>query len=98
MPKTKANSRTRLPSAAEKVIHQHESAVAIADIAEGAKIPPGNVYYDENFLRMPHSPLCDSTEASRRWALVSACLSAKLRPPNYVPFLFLGVCRETGGD
>jgi AcrR family transcriptional regulator len=46
MPKMKADNRTRLLQAAEKVTYRHGFAqTAIADIAKEARIPLGNVYY-----------------------------------------------------
>jgi TetR/AcrR family transcriptional regulator, transcriptional repressor for nem operon len=46
MPQTKADSRTRLLQAAEKVTYRHGfGSAAIADIAKEAGIPLGNVYY-----------------------------------------------------
>lgn len=46
MPKLKADNRTRLLQAAEKVTYrQGFGNTALADIAEEAKIPLGNVYY-----------------------------------------------------
>jgi TetR/AcrR family transcriptional repressor of nem operon len=46
MPKTKADNRTRLLQAAEKVTYRHGfGQSAIADIAKEASIPLGNVYY-----------------------------------------------------
>jgi AcrR family transcriptional regulator len=46
MPKTKADSRTRLLQAAEKATYLHGFASAsIADIAKEASVPVGNVYY-----------------------------------------------------
>ena len=46
MPKTKANNRTRLLQAAEKVTYQYGfGPAAIADIAKEARVPLGNVYY-----------------------------------------------------
>lgn len=46
MPKSKADNRTRLLQAAEKVTYRHGFGMAaIADIAKEAKIPLGNVYY-----------------------------------------------------
>jgi TetR/AcrR family transcriptional regulator, transcriptional repressor for nem operon len=46
MPKTKADNRIRLLQAAEKVTYRHGfGPAAIADIAEEARVPLGNVYY-----------------------------------------------------
>jgi TetR/AcrR family transcriptional regulator, transcriptional repressor for nem operon len=46
MPKTKADSRTRLLQAAEKTTYLYGfGSTSIADIAEEAKVPLGNVYY-----------------------------------------------------
>jgi TetR/AcrR family transcriptional repressor of nem operon len=46
MPKMKADIRTRLLQAAEKVTYRHGFGnTAIADIARVARIPLGNVYY-----------------------------------------------------
>ena len=46
MPKTKADNRTRLLQAAEKVTYRHGFGnTALADIAKEARIPPGNLYY-----------------------------------------------------
>ncbi len=46
MPKTKADSRTRLLQAAEKTTYRYGfGSTAIADIAKEARIPLGNVYY-----------------------------------------------------
>ena len=46
MPKLKANNRTRLLQAAEKVTYRHGFGnTALADIAEEARVPLGNVYY-----------------------------------------------------
>jgi AcrR family transcriptional regulator len=46
MPKMKADIRTRLLQAAEKVTYRHGFGnAAIADIARVARIPLGNVYY-----------------------------------------------------
>ena len=46
MPKTKADSRTRLLEAAEKTTYRYGFASAsIADIAKEASVPLGNVYY-----------------------------------------------------
>ena len=46
MPKTKADNRTRLLHAAEKATYRYGfGSAAIADIAEEARIPLGNVYY-----------------------------------------------------
>jgi len=46
MPKMKADNRTRLLQAAEKITYRYGFAqTAIADIAKEAKIPLGNVYY-----------------------------------------------------
>jgi AcrR family transcriptional regulator len=46
MPKWKADNRTRLLRAAEKITYwQGFSNTALADIAEKAKVPLGNVYY-----------------------------------------------------
>jgi AcrR family transcriptional regulator len=46
MPKWKADNRTRLLQAAEKVTYRHGFAkTAIADIAKEARVPLGNVYY-----------------------------------------------------
>lgn len=46
MPKGKADSRTRLLQAAEKVTYRHGFAkTALADIATEARVPLGNVYY-----------------------------------------------------
>jgi len=46
MPKVRADNRTRLLQAAEKVTYRHGFAkTAIADIAKEARIPLGNVYY-----------------------------------------------------
>jgi len=46
MPKTKADSRTRLVEAALKVTYRYGfETAALADIAETAKVPLGNVYY-----------------------------------------------------
>jgi len=46
MPKLKADNRTRLLQAAEKVTYrQGFGSTALADIAEEARIPLGNVYY-----------------------------------------------------
>jgi AcrR family transcriptional regulator len=46
MPKMKADNRTRLLQAAEKVTYRHGFGnAAIADIAREARIPLGNVYY-----------------------------------------------------
>jgi len=46
MPKTKADSRTRLLEAAEKTAYLYGFASAsLADIAKEARVPLGNVYY-----------------------------------------------------
>jgi TetR/AcrR family transcriptional regulator, transcriptional repressor for nem operon len=46
MPKTKADSRTRLLQAAEKTTYRYGfGSASIADIAKEAKVPLGNVYY-----------------------------------------------------
>lgn len=46
MPKTKADSRTRLLQAAEKTTYLYGfGSASIADIAKEARIPLGNVYY-----------------------------------------------------
>ena len=46
MPQTKADNRTRLLQAAEKVTYRRGFAqTAIADIAQEAEVPLGNVYY-----------------------------------------------------
>jgi TetR/AcrR family transcriptional regulator, transcriptional repressor for nem operon len=46
MPNTKADNRSRLLRAAEKVTYRYGfSSAAIADIAKEARIPLGNVYY-----------------------------------------------------
>jgi AcrR family transcriptional regulator len=46
MPKTKADNRSRLLHAAEKVTYQYGfGPAAIADIAKEARVPLGNVYY-----------------------------------------------------
>jgi AcrR family transcriptional regulator len=46
MPKMKADNRTRLLQAAEKATYRYGfGSTAIADIAEAARIPLGNVYY-----------------------------------------------------
>ena len=46
MPKRKADSRTRLLQAAEKVTYrQGFGTTALADIAKEAKVPLGNIYY-----------------------------------------------------
>ena len=46
MPKGKANNRTRLLQAAEKVTYRHGfGKSALADIAKEARVPLGNVYY-----------------------------------------------------
>src|SRR5512136_2845538 len=46
MPKSKADNRTRLLRAAERATYRYGFAsTAIADIAEEARIPLGNVYY-----------------------------------------------------
>src|SRR5215831_13395494 len=46
MPKTKADSRTRLLQAAEKTTYLYGFASAsLADIAREASVPLGNVYY-----------------------------------------------------
>jgi AcrR family transcriptional regulator len=46
MPKGKADNRTRLLQAAEKVTYRHGfGKTAIADIAKAARIPVGNIYY-----------------------------------------------------
>jgi AcrR family transcriptional regulator len=46
MPKWKADNRTRLLQAAEKVTYQHGfGRAALADIAKEARVPLGNVYY-----------------------------------------------------
>ncbi len=46
MPKLKADNRTRLLQAAEKVTYRHGfGRTALADIAKEARIPLGNVYY-----------------------------------------------------
>src|ERR1700719_799387 len=46
MPKTRADNRTRLLQAAEKVTYHYGfDSAAIADIAKEARIPLGNVYY-----------------------------------------------------
>lgn len=46
MPKTKADSRTRLVEAALKGTYRYGfETAALADIAETAKVPLGNVYY-----------------------------------------------------
>src|ERR1700682_1544612 len=46
MPESKADNRTRLLQAAEKVTYRHGfGRAALADIAKEAKIPLGNVYY-----------------------------------------------------
>jgi AcrR family transcriptional regulator len=46
MPKLKADNRTRLLQAAEKVTYRHGfGRAALADIAKEARIPLGNVYY-----------------------------------------------------
>jgi TetR/AcrR family transcriptional regulator, transcriptional repressor for nem operon len=46
MPKLKADNRTRLLQAAEKVSYRHGfGKTALADIATEARIPLGNIYY-----------------------------------------------------
>src|SRR6202140_1584363 len=46
MPKTKADNRTRLLQAAERVTYQYGfGPAALADIAKEARVPLGNVYY-----------------------------------------------------
>jgi TetR/AcrR family transcriptional regulator, transcriptional repressor for nem operon len=46
MPKLKADNRTRLLQAAEKVTYRHGfGKTALADIAKEARVPLGNVYY-----------------------------------------------------
>src|ERR1700730_18455235 len=46
MPKTKSEKRTRLIRTAVKLAYRHGfRETSIADIAEAAKIPVGNVYY-----------------------------------------------------
>jgi AcrR family transcriptional regulator len=46
VPKTKADNRTRLLQAAEKTTYLYGfGSTSIADIAEEAKVPLGNVYY-----------------------------------------------------
>jgi AcrR family transcriptional regulator len=46
MPKTKADSRTRLLQAAEKTAYNYGfGSASIADIAKEARVPLGNVYY-----------------------------------------------------
>jgi AcrR family transcriptional regulator len=46
MPKTKADSRTRLLQAAEKTAYLYGfGSTSIADIAKQARVPLGNVYY-----------------------------------------------------
>src|SRR5277367_2099027 len=46
MPRTKTDSRARLIEAAVKVTYQHGfETTALADIAEEARVPLGNVYY-----------------------------------------------------
>src|SRR5262252_3000726 len=46
MPKTKADSRTRLLQAAEKTSYLYGfGGTSIADIAKEARVPLGNVYY-----------------------------------------------------
>jgi TetR/AcrR family transcriptional regulator, transcriptional repressor for nem operon len=46
MPKTKADSRTRLLEAAEKTAYLYGfGSTSIADIAKEARVPLGNVYY-----------------------------------------------------
>ena len=46
MAKTRANNRTRLLQAAEKVTYRYGfDSAAIADIAKEAKVRLGNVYY-----------------------------------------------------
>lgn len=46
MPKLKADNRTRLLQAAEKVTYRHGFGnTALADIAKEARVPLGNVYY-----------------------------------------------------
>ena len=46
MPKTKADSRTRLLQAAEKTTYLYGfGSTSIADIAKEARVPLGNVYY-----------------------------------------------------
>jgi AcrR family transcriptional regulator len=46
MSKTKADSRTRLLRAAEKITYLYGfGSTSIADIAKGARVPLGNVYY-----------------------------------------------------
>ncbi|HXJ03580.1 MAG TPA: TetR/AcrR family transcriptional regulator [Candidatus Acidoferrum sp.] len=46
MPKWKADSRTRLLQAAEKVTYRHGfGKTALADIAKEARVPLGNIYY-----------------------------------------------------
>jgi AcrR family transcriptional regulator len=46
MPKRKADSRTRLLRAAEKITYrQGFGSTALADIAEEARVPLGNIYY-----------------------------------------------------
>lgn len=46
MTKRKADSRTRLVKAAEKVTYRHGyEGAALADIAKEARVPLGNVYY-----------------------------------------------------
>jgi len=46
MPKKKADSRTRLVQAAEKVTYRYGyGGAALADIAKEARVPLGNVYY-----------------------------------------------------
>ncbi len=46
MPKTKADNRTRLLQAAERVTYRHGfGSTALADIAKEARVPLGNIYY-----------------------------------------------------
>jgi AcrR family transcriptional regulator len=46
MPKRKADSRTRLLKAAEKITYrQGFGSTALADIAKEARVPLGNIYY-----------------------------------------------------
>jgi TetR/AcrR family transcriptional regulator, transcriptional repressor for nem operon len=46
MPKWKADNRTRLLQAAEKVTYRHGfRSTALADIAKEARVPLGNIYY-----------------------------------------------------
>ena len=46
MPKTKADKRTRLIETAVKLAYRHGfRTTSLADIAEAAKVPVGNVYY-----------------------------------------------------